>query len=520
MKLNNIFSKKIYFIIFLSIFSLLINQYYGNRGVYPLDSFIIFDAGFNIISGQHPFKDYWSITGPLLDYFQSFFFLIFGINWFSYVLHASAMNMALAIFSFYFFCNLNLPKIYAFIYSLGISLLAYPSAGTPFVDHHAVIFSVMALYSISIAILNKENIFWLLTSVFITLSFFSKQIPSAYILIFFSIFISIYFLSNKNFTKKNLFYIFLGFLLPFIVISIIFFINEIPIINFLIQYIYYPSSIGNERISTLNINIKNLIGQFKLIYVSIIPFVGILFYLINMKGKKLKQRNEIFILLLFLGTLSIFVYCQLVTKNQILIFFLIPIMLAVSHAYTIRYLNKKYIIYAILVFFIFSTTKNHIRFNHHKKFMELADVNFEIAEDAGKIDKKLSGLKWISPNYSQNPLKEINLLIDTKNILMDRKANKIIISHYNFFSGILENSFASPNKWYDKLSFPNDDSKFYNVYKDFFISKIKNNKIEYIYAVGKNKELYFKKLINHDECAVSKKLNEILTEIEIKKCRF
>ena len=103
MKLNNIFSKKIFPIIFLFLFSLLINQYYGNRGVYPLDSFIIFDAGFNVISGQHPFKDYWSITGPLLDYFQSFFFLIFGINWFSYVLHASAMNMALAIFSFYFF---------------------------------------------------------------------------------------------------------------------------------------------------------------------------------------------------------------------------------------------------------------------------------------------------------------------------------------------------------------------------------------------------------------------------------
>ncbi len=75
MKLNNIFSKKIFLIISLSIFSLLINQYYGNRGVYPLDSFIIFDAGFNVISGQHPFKDYWSITGPLLDYFQSFFFL-------------------------------------------------------------------------------------------------------------------------------------------------------------------------------------------------------------------------------------------------------------------------------------------------------------------------------------------------------------------------------------------------------------------------------------------------------------
>ncbi len=278
MKLNNIFSKKIFLIISLSIFSLLINQYYGNRGVYPLDSFIIFDAGFNVISGQHPFKDYWSITGPLLDYFQSFFFLLFGVNWFSYVLHASVMNMALAIFSFYFFCNLNLPKIYALIYSLGISLLAYPSAGTPFVDHHAVIFSVMALYSLSIAILNKENLFWLLTSTTITLSFFSKQIPSAYILIFFSIFILIYFLVNKSFTKNNFLYLFLGFLFPIVIISILFFVNEIPIVNFLNQYIYYPMNIGDERISTLNFGIKNFIGQFKLIYISIIPLLVILFF--------------------------------------------------------------------------------------------------------------------------------------------------------------------------------------------------------------------------------------------------
>jgi len=520
MKLNNIFSKKIFPIIFLFLFSLLINQYYGNRGVYPLDSFIIFDAGFNVISGQHPFKDYWSITGPLLDYFQSFFFLIFGINWFSYVLHASAMNMALAIFSFYFFCNLNLPRVYALIYSLGISLLAYPSAGTPFVDHHAVIFSVMALYSLSIAILNKNNLFWLLTSTTIILSFFSKQIPSAYILIFFSIFILIYIIVNKSFTKNNLLYLFLGFLFPIVIISILFFINQIPIINFLNQYIYYPMNIGDERISTLNIGIKNLIGQFKLIYISIIPLIAILFVLIKKREISLKQKNEIFVLLLFLGTILIFIYCQLVTKNQILIFFLIPILLAVSHAYIIKYLNKKYIIYLILIFFIFSTTKNHIRFNHEKKFMELENVNFKVAEDAGQIDKKLSGLKWISSNYSQDPLKEINLLIDTKNILINRKENKIIISHYNFFSAILENNFPSPNKWYDRLSFPNYDNKFYKIYKEFFMSKIINNKIEYVYAIGKNKEHYFLKLIDHNECVVLKKINELLTEIDIKKCNF
>ena len=55
-------------LLFLFIFSIAINQYYGNRGVFPIDSFLIFDSAFNIISGNHPFKDYWAITGFILDY--------------------------------------------------------------------------------------------------------------------------------------------------------------------------------------------------------------------------------------------------------------------------------------------------------------------------------------------------------------------------------------------------------------------------------------------------------------------
>ena len=114
MKIDVFFDRKNLLIIFLFLFSLLINQYYGYRGVLPIDSFLIFDAGFNIISGNHPFKDYWIITGPLLDYIQSLFFLTFGVNWFSYVLHASVINMTLALFSFYFTSS-DIRKIIDFI---------------------------------------------------------------------------------------------------------------------------------------------------------------------------------------------------------------------------------------------------------------------------------------------------------------------------------------------------------------------------------------------------------------------
>jgi len=82
--LNKQYNKKIYiFLLILS--SLLFPFHYGFIGIYPIDSFLIYNSGYKIINGYHPFKDYWSITGPILDYMQYVYFKFFGINWFSYV---------------------------------------------------------------------------------------------------------------------------------------------------------------------------------------------------------------------------------------------------------------------------------------------------------------------------------------------------------------------------------------------------------------------------------------------------
>ena len=59
-------------------FAILFTFYSGYRGVFPLDSFLIYDAGYKIFNGFHPFKDYWTITGPFLDYVQ-FLFLNFWV---------------------------------------------------------------------------------------------------------------------------------------------------------------------------------------------------------------------------------------------------------------------------------------------------------------------------------------------------------------------------------------------------------------------------------------------------------
>jgi len=516
--LNITDNKKILiFILFIS--AILINQYYGYRGVFPIDTFLIFDAGYNIISGNHPFKDYWSITGPFLDYIQSFFFLIFGVNWASYVLHASILNMLLALYSFYFFSKIGLKNIYCFFYSLGVSIIAYPGAGTPFIDHHAVIFSVFALYSIILGILLRNNFFWFLIPVFITFSFFSKQIPSSYITILFIFFIIFYFFYIKN-NKFFLIYLLCGLLFSLLLISSIFFINNIPIKNFLIQYIFYPLSLGEDRILKLNIDFKNLVSQFKFIYLALFPLLLSLLSLISIKKKTTIQKDELIISIVFILSIAVFIYCQLLTKNQIFIFFLIPICGAFSHAYVIKFFNKKYLIYFILLIFVFSTIKYHIRFNHNKKFMELVNANFNMAIDAEKLDSKFKGLKWISPYYIDNPSKEINLLIDAKKILASSKEKRFIITDYLFFSSLLETNFASPNKWYDNLSVPESNNRFYNEYKSFFLSKIKTNNIDYVYLLRKNEDTFLKQFIDDKNCITSINLNEMLVKFDLSKCIF
>jgi len=510
---------KIY-LIFLGIFSLTINQFFANKGVFPIDSFLIFDPAFYITSGYHPFKDYWLITGPFLDYIQSLFFLIFGISWFSYALHASVVNMAIALFSFHFLINIGLKNYYALLYSLGVSILAYPPIGTPFIDHHSVIFSVMALYSFSLGILRKKNIFLFFTPFFLVISFFSKQIPSPHLLVLFIIFTFICFFFTKSLNKKNLIYLIFGSLFCFLLIFVIFAINQIPINNFLIQYIFYPLSLGVERIDKLSIDFKNTITQFKFIYFALIPlaFCGLILFI--KKRKNLIEINDTIISFLFLFSAGIFIYCQLLTKNQILIFFLIPIFLGCSHAYILKYLNKKYIVYLILIVFVFSLTKYHLRFNHNKKFMELVNANFDLAVNASQIDSRFGKLRWITPDYMKNPNEEIRLLVEVKNILSEEKEKKIIVTDYQFFSSFLKNDYPSPNKWYDRLSVPSDKSKYYPIYRDFFLRKLNNNKIKHIFFIGKNKHnmSFFRELSYKNKCIIPRKINGLLTEFDINQC--
>ena len=97
-----------------------------------------------------------------------------------------------------------------------------------------------------------------------------------------------------------------------------------------------------------------------------------------------------------------------------------------------------------------------------------------------------------------------------------------MITDYQFFSSMLNNKFASPNKSFDYLSIPDKKNKYYNMHKNFFLSKIKKNEIKYLFFIGKNKsEMYFfKEFFHENECIVSNKFNELLIQFDIIKYKF
>ena len=258
----------------LFLFSLLINQYYGNKGIFPVDSFAHFDTGYRILLGEYPFKDYWIVSGPFVDYLQSIFFYLFGVNWQSYVFHASLLNAILSVATFFVLINFKLNIYYSFAYAFFFSVLAYPTSGTPFVDHHSAFLSLLGIYSLILGIKKEEIKYWSMTPIFFILAFLSKQVPSSYVILSIIFLLLIFLIFKKKFywIKYSLISTFLFTVFLFIFGKI----QSIELNSFLEQYIYYPQTIASERFTNFSFTFAGVIDHFKFIYVAscfLSPFI-------------------------------------------------------------------------------------------------------------------------------------------------------------------------------------------------------------------------------------------------------
>ena len=283
-------NKSFFLIIFLTFFSLIINQYYGYQGILPIDSFLIFNAGFDFLNGKLPFEDYWTIKEPFIDFLQASFFYVFGVSWFAYVLHASFFNFLITIFTFFTLNYFQLKKELSFFYSICVAILTYPSAGTPFSDHHTLIFCVLAMYLFFIAIKTNKSFYWFIIPFILGFSFLSKQAPTVYLVMIISSLSIIYFFKKNNF--KGMFFAALGALIFISLFVIYLYFNNISFNDFLIQYILFPKSLGGTRLDwVFPLEFQRFVLRFKIHYLSIIVLIYILVYSFFVKGNNWDNKT-------------------------------------------------------------------------------------------------------------------------------------------------------------------------------------------------------------------------------------
>ena len=509
------YSEKInIFLIFL--FSFIVNYYYGSIGVFPIDTFAFFDSANFISKGFLPIRDYWTSNGFFVDIFQSLFFKILGVNWYSYLFHSSLINFLFAAFTYKFFKNEGLTKSVSLFYSLSVAILAYPPVGAPFPDHHSYIFSIISIYSLILTIKTQSNLYLFITILSLTIAFLCKQVPAGFFLILIGAYL-IYF-SYKKKDKSFLIHIIIYSFLIFFSFILFLFITKIGIKDFYIQYISFPLSIGSERsgLFTIKSILYSLTSEFKFL-----SLLVLIIFLLIIKIKKNNQiKKKIFSATLFIYVTIISILNQEMMKNQNVIFFLLPILIGITHNLITDSKNKiKLFVSLLIIFNIFVTFKYHERFNENRKFMDFRNINKSDYIDASIITNKLRGLKWITSKYSSNLKFEVDLLKESISFLKINKNESMIITYYQFINSEIDHNIYPPNRWYtsDGVSYPIKGNKYYENYVEFFKKRLTERGIKIIYTIDPLDKNTFDFLFKTD-CMETKKINKILSQHDITNC--
>ena len=516
--------KEIPVLIGISIYSYFVNWQSGNIGVMPIDSFGFLDTGYSITKGHLPIRDFWIFTGLLVDYMEALFLFIFGNNWNSHLAHSSFINILGTIGLYFFLKEYELKLFHIIFYCLSFATLCYPLSGTPFAYIHAYTFSILAIFNLLIAIKKKNSYLWFLFPYVCFFAFLSMQTPTAYILIILLIFIIYYFLKERDF--KNLKIFLYGSITSILLFFFFLLLTKTPLINFIYQYILFPITIGEGRISSQEtayiglldqLNLKRILGEFKFIHFFLLPLI----FLSLKNFKKNKKNFNILNFVIIFSTIAFF-FNQLITANQIYIFSLVPILAAVIHVNLNNLKINPKTFYIILFVVLIASVKFHLRFNIDRKFHDLENIDKSKAVQANSINENLKNLNWISkfdqPNNELKVLKEAMKVIDGDN----RK--KTLITHYQFISTILDKPLYILNRWYlwDNNTHPTENHKYFEFYKSLVDKNIKKNKVKVVYLLGQKNEINFKNVKNYftDTCFKSKTIvPDKFSMHEIVKCK-
>ena len=77
---NKFYNSPFIYVFIIAIYSFCINFYYSNLGVYPIDTFLHYDSSYRILKNELPVKDYWIVSGFIVEYIQSIFWKLVETN--------------------------------------------------------------------------------------------------------------------------------------------------------------------------------------------------------------------------------------------------------------------------------------------------------------------------------------------------------------------------------------------------------------------------------------------------------
>ena len=484
---------KISILILISLFSFFINYHYGFQGINPVDNFTNYNSGFNYLMNKYPFKDYWTATGPFLGWIQSIFFKIFGISWNAYVIHASFFNVIISLSLLIFFHNLGINLNLSFLYSIFFSIIFYPPVGTPFVDHHSMIFTYLSFFLIIYSInQNRYYLFFLLPVLFF-FGFFSKQTPIAHFFLIISPII-IY-----NLRKISIFgYILFGFLLTLFLFSLYIFFTQTSLIDIYYQYFVAASEVGSFRLKNNSFTLYDVFHRYRFIYLSLFFLIYLVATDKNYFNKfKISKLQFIYLLLSLNFTM---VFHQLLSMNQAFILSLIFLNFGLCFKF-IKFDDKKLsnnkMFFFIILLSVFICVYYHLKFNETRRFNDLVYSNNKLNINAGNYFPSLNKLHWYTnytsdPNYyTDDPKKEIENLKNVYDFLLEEEKIYSLITDFQFLPIELKKYSNSPVKWFHTdVSFPDMKSKTNKssqiAFKNFIIRQLKVNDVEKIYFVPPN----------------------------------
>ncbi len=494
------------FFLLISIFSFLLNFESGRRGLFPRDQSIIFDGSYRILQGQIPYKDFLSPVGPLPFYIHALFFKLFGINYSSYILGSSLINLLATLLGFYIISVLfPLRRWLAFSGAFLTAIWFYPPSGTPYLEQTSFFFSILGItFLLKGLIYDKLSAF--IREILLIFSGFSaftailsKQNSGFFILpLYILLMVSFHLYDFKNLLKNFLFFL-AGFLagLSFFFLFLLIFSD----FNVFLKYFWrIPSELGFQRLFSGKLLLLFLRPGPALFLISfVVIFSSLLFILIYLKNYREleKEWRKIFISSVLCCYLIIFHYLFTFTTNNhpvmgfpfigiifsagsgiiLNLFEIMRISLEIKDL-RLRLPSRKTAkaILIIALFFIFA----YISFKGMKTSLkrEAHDI-FEKSSFKETLSiKELKILKWGEPTLIKGCEIKREAFLSLVEFLKREKKNFFVFPDFTLLYGILGSPSPQPVLWFHKgLTYPGN----YDPSLDEWIVKdLKKNKVEIV----------------------------------------